>query len=76
MNQLSLLLSERFVGDARKNHNKLITQSILIYNYTLFSPQNVIKILFPDQWEVYVKQFNKEMPVSYFFGLTSNKKLL
>lgn len=76
MNQLSLLLSERFVGDARKNHNKLMTQSILIYNYTLFSPQNVIKILFPDQWEVYVKQFNKEMPISYFFGLTSIKKLL
>ena len=76
MNKLSLLLSERFVNDARKNHNKLLTQSILIYNYTLFSPQNVIKILFPDQWQVYIQQFNKEMPVSYFFGLTSNKKLL
>ena len=76
MNNLSLFLSNRFARDARKNLNKLIAKSILIYNYTLFSPRNIIKILFPDQWEVYIKQFTEQMPISYFFGLTSDKKLL
>ena len=45
-------------------------QSILIYNYTLFSPTKVLKILYPENWQT--MQLRKHFTNSYFFGLTKH----
>jgi len=63
-------MSELFVNECRKNLTKLSSQSILIYNYTLFSPSKVLKILYPENWQT--MQLRKHFTNSYFFGLTKH----
>ena len=60
--------SALFVNECRKNLTQLSSMSILIYNYTLFSPAKVLKILYPENWQT--MQLRKHFTNSYFFGLT------
>ena len=61
-------MSEIFVNECRKNLTQLTSNKILIYNYTLFSPNKVLKILYPENWQT--MQLKKHFTNSYFFGLT------
>ena len=61
-------MSEIFVNECRKNSTQLSSKKILIYNYTLFSPNKVLKILYPENWET--MQLKKHFANSYFFGIT------
>ena len=63
-------MSALFVNECRKNLTKLSSKSILIYNYTLFSPTKVLKILYPENWQT--MQLRKHFSNSYFFGLTKH----
>ena len=63
-------MSALFVNECRKNLTKLSSKSILIYNYTLFSPTKVLKILYPENWQT--MQLRKHFTNSYFFGLTKH----
>ena len=63
-------MSALFVNECRKNQTKLSSKSILIYNYTLFSPTKVLKILYPENWQT--MQLRKHFSNSYFFGLTKH----
>ena len=64
----SLKMSEIFVNECRKNLTQLSSNKILIYNYTLFSSEKVLKILYPEKWQT--MQLKKHFTNSYFFGLT------
>jgi len=59
-------MSEFFVNECRKNFAKLLSKKILIYNYTLYSPEGVLKILYPKNWESV--QFKKHFSQLYLFG--------
>ena len=61
-------MSEIFVNECRKNLTQLSSNKILIYNYTLFSSEKVLKILYPENWQT--MQLKKHFTNSYFFGLT------
>ena len=65
-------MSELFVNECRKNLTPLSSTQILIYNYTLFSPNKVLKILYPENWET--MQLRKHFTNSYFFGLVLHKE--
>ncbi len=65
-------MSELFVNECRKNFTQLSSAQILIYNYTLFSPTKVLKILYPENWET--MQLRKHFTNSYFFGLVLHKE--
>ena len=65
-------ISELFVNECRKNLTQLSSTKILIYNYTLFSPTKVLKILYPENWET--MQLQKHFTNSYFFGLVLHKE--
>ena len=60
-------MSELFVNECRKNLTQLASKNILIYNYTLFSPAKVLKLLYPENWET--MQLKKHFTNSYFFGI-------
>jgi hypothetical protein len=66
--EFSLKMSEIFVNECRKNLTQLTSNKILIYNYTLFSSEKVLKILYPEKWQT--MQLKKHFTNSYFFGLT------
>jgi len=70
--EFSQKMSEIFVGECRKNQTQLTSNSILIYNYTLFSPDTMLKILFPGKWQT--MKWNKKLTNAYFFGITYDKK--
>jgi hypothetical protein len=55
-----------FVDACRKNNAKLISKKILIYNYTLYSSDTILKILYPKNWESI--QFKKHFSQMYIFG--------
>jgi hypothetical protein len=61
-------MSEIFVNECRKNSTQLISESILIYNYTLYSTGKVLKLLYPQNWQT--MQLRKHFANSYFFGIT------
>uniref|UniRef100_A0A6C0C3H0 folate gamma-glutamyl hydrolase n=1 Tax=viral metagenome TaxID=1070528 RepID=A0A6C0C3H0_9ZZZZ len=63
-------ISEIFVNECRKNTTQLSSNDILIYNYTLFSPARVLKILYPQNWETV--QLRKHFTNAYFFGVVTN----
>ena len=63
-------LSELFVNECRKNPTKLSSDKILIYNYTLYSPEKVLKILYPENWESL--ELRQHFTNSYFFGVVKN----
>ena len=65
--QFSHKMSELFVDECRKNLTQLISKNILIYNYTLFSPAKVLKLLYPENWQTL--QLKKHFTNSYFFGM-------
>jgi len=56
-----------FVDECRKNFAKLLSKKTLIYNYTLYSPDKVLKILYPENWESI--QFKKHFSQLYLFGI-------
>ena len=60
-------MSELFVNECRKNLTQLASENILIYNYTLFSPAKVLKLLYPENWQTL--QLKKHFTNSYFFGI-------
>ena len=63
-------LSYFFVDECRRNNIALVSKKILIYNYTLHSLDNTLRILFPRNWEMV--QFKKQFTPTYFFGLIKN----
>jgi len=63
-------MSEIFVNECRKNSTVLSSNSILIYNYTLYSTSKVLKILYPENWQT--MQLRKHFTNSYFFGITKH----
>jgi len=63
-------MSELFVNECRKNVTQLSSNSLLIYNYTLFSPSKILKILYPENWQT--MQLRKHFTNAYFFGLTTH----
>ena len=65
--QFSHQMSELFVNECRKNLTQLASKNILIYNYTLFSPAKVLKLLYPENWQTL--QLKKHFTNSYFFGI-------
>jgi len=65
-------MSALFVNECRKNLTPMSSKTILIYNYTLFSPAKVLKILYPENWQT--MQLRKHFTNSYFFGLTMHSK--
>lgn len=65
-------MSEIFVNECRKNLTQLTSTKILIYNYTLFSPNKVLKILYPNKWQI--MQLRSHFTNSYFFGLVLHKE--
>ena len=66
--EFSQKMSEIFVNECRKNFTHLTSNKILIYNYTLFSPNKVLKILYPENWQT--MQLKQHFTNSYFFGMT------
>jgi len=60
-------MSEIFVNECRKNLTQLSSNKILIYNYTLFSSNKILKLLYPENWQT--MQLKKHFTNSYFFGL-------
>ena len=60
-------MSQIFVNECRKNDTQLTSNKILIYNYTLFSPNKVLKILYPENWQT--MQLKSHFTNSYFFGM-------
>lgn len=63
-------MSEFFVNECRKNFAKLLSKKILIYNYTLYSPDKVLKLLYPKNWESI--QFKKHFSQLYLFGVVKH----
>ena len=53
--------------NVEKNLTQLASKNILIYNYTLFSPAKVLKLLYPENWQTL--QLKKHFTNSYFFGI-------
>jgi hypothetical protein len=70
--EFSQKMSEIFVNECRKNQTQLTSNAILIYNYTLFSPNKMLKILYPENWQT--MQLKKHFTNAYFFGITYHKK--
>ncbi len=70
--RFSQKMSEMFVNECRKNLTQLSSNKILIYNYTLFSPAKVLKILYPQSWQT--MQLRKHFTNAYFFGLTRHEQ--
>ena len=65
--KFSQKLSKLFVNECRKNTVELLSDKILIYNYTLFSPEKVLKLLYPENWQTV--QLKKRFTNAYFFGI-------
>ena len=65
-------MSELFVNECRKNLTQIVGTELLIYNYTLFSPDKVLKLLYPENWQTV--QLKKHFTNSYFFGIVSHVK--
>lgn len=63
-------MSNFFVDECRQNQTQLKSKKILIYNYTLYSPNRILQLLYPDNWESV--QFKKHFTPAYFFGLVEN----
>ena len=59
-------MSRFFVDECRNNFSKLLSKKILIYNYNLYSPDKVLKLLYPKNWESI--QFKKHFSQLYLFG--------
>jgi len=65
-------MSQLFVNECRKSLTQLTSPSLLIYNYTLFSPDKVLQLLYPENWQTL--QLKKHFTNSYFFGILRHKK--
>ena len=65
-------MSELFVNECRKNLTTMGSTELLIYNYTLFSPDKVLKLLYPENWQTV--QLKKHFTNSYFFGIVHHVK--
>ena len=64
---ISKRLSAFFVNECRKNKNILYSQSLLIYNYTLFSRPEILKALRPKKYML--KKNKSSFETSYYFNI-------
>ena len=66
---ISTKLGDFFIDECRKNKNKLLNKSYLIYNYTLYSRLLAMKILKPKKH--ILKKNNSIFDASYYFNISA-----
>ena len=67
--KVSDTLSQFFVDECKHNHNNLIDNRLLIYNYTLYGINKSKKILHPNGW--FYKYFIKDFESAYYFNIVN-----